>query len=573
MLAIQKKFVAYLQELDKILGDEEISYDKTLIDRITNTELAVPVVGIFSVGKSSLLNDVIGNDVLPVGIAPETELATELRYSPESHLIAVHKDGVEERLPVDALRSNDWKNSDCSHLRLYYDSDSLKHLEPFVLVDMPGYGSSLENHNQAIAYYLPRGVHFVVVNSVESGTLSQSELRNMEELERYGTGFSCVLSKCNLRSPQQVDEVRAHIDDQLGVYFDEKLKSVPIGLHEGKRFVEILNGLDPNAIFSDLFVDMLKDQSFDLLDQINLAISTLHKDDAENERTAQALQQALDELQGEREDTSRRIQAQYSGRLVDRALKHVNQSLNSALEELTDYALSGNSTLLGNAVTDIVRSSLTESIQNEVGNINQEMINGLSAKLSGIELTNTESDSDWNEALSGRVKAGMERSSGILGDWSNRIHEHLQSKQQEATGTNAQNRVMLYRAVSTTLAVTTTIVNPLIELAIIFLPDIIKLFKQGQERDKMKQRLQTEVFPTLKARLRTELPAIAQKQLAKELEGINDQFEMQIKKQQRIIEENRLKQEEGANAKEIRIQELETLQQRIKALADHYLYA
>lgn len=32
----------------------------------------------------------------------------------------------------------------------------------------------LENHNGAIAYYLPRGVHFVVLTSIEEGNITQS---------------------------------------------------------------------------------------------------------------------------------------------------------------------------------------------------------------------------------------------------------------------------------------------------------------------------------------------------------------------------------------------------------------
>ena len=89
------------------------------------TELVIPVIGAFSAGKSSLLNQLMGKDILPVGIAPETELATELRYSAEPYLLAIKPDGVKERFPIEALNTINRRSSEFSHLRLYFDSEAL----------------------------------------------------------------------------------------------------------------------------------------------------------------------------------------------------------------------------------------------------------------------------------------------------------------------------------------------------------------------------------------------------------------------------------------------------------------
>lgn len=83
MLESQKNFAIYLKKLHGLLNDYAFSFDQTLLEKVLETELVVPVIGAFSAGKSSLLNTLIGQNVLPVGIAPETELATELRYSAE----------------------------------------------------------------------------------------------------------------------------------------------------------------------------------------------------------------------------------------------------------------------------------------------------------------------------------------------------------------------------------------------------------------------------------------------------------------------------------------------------------
>ena len=115
MLQSQKEFATYLKKMQELLNDQAFSFDQSLLPKVMETELVVPVIGAFSAGKSSLLNALMGNEILPVGIAPETELATELRYSSESYLLAIKPDGVQERLPVEALSSINCRSSEFSH--------------------------------------------------------------------------------------------------------------------------------------------------------------------------------------------------------------------------------------------------------------------------------------------------------------------------------------------------------------------------------------------------------------------------------------------------------------------------
>ncbi len=62
----------------------------------------------------------------------------------------------------------------------------LRGIAPLVLVDMPGCGSSLGNHNKTIAFYLPRGVYFMMVTSIEDGNLTQSMIRRLDEVKTLG---------------------------------------------------------------------------------------------------------------------------------------------------------------------------------------------------------------------------------------------------------------------------------------------------------------------------------------------------------------------------------------------------
>ncbi|UBR45428.1 dynamin family protein [Aeromonas veronii] len=567
MLESQKEFATYLKKMQELLNDQEFSFDHTLLQRVIETELVVPVIGAFSAGKSSLLNSLIGSDILPVGIAPETELATELRYSSEPHLLAIRPDGMQERLPVEALSSINRRSSEFSHLRLYLDSDALKTIAPLVLVDMPGFGSSLENHNKAISYYLPRGVHFIVLTSVEEGNITQSILRKLDELKTYNTEFTFLISKCNLRATNQIEEVQSYIDDQLRVYFGAHYRSIALGNQEGGELVHALTTLQPDALFSHLFLDILKEQNFEILAQINLALSMLKKDKAESEQTALSLGEALVQLQEQRKEVESDLKDRYSGKMLDRSLRSLDNALNESLEELVTLSGNKNPHALSNTLSDIIRNSLATTIKSEVQDISTSMVDRIASNLSATssQMAMLDISGSWSEELSNKVKLSLERTTEILSDWSTRLSNRAEN--------NSDGKITLYRSLSTVLAVTTTVVNPLIELVIIFLPEILKMFHgSGSEREKFRQKLTGEVFPNIKAELRGKIPAIIDEQLNAMLKKISDSFEEQISKQKHVVDaiaqENMLR-EAQIGEKTIA---LENLASEVNATANEHLY-
>lgn len=567
MLESQKEFATYLKKMQVLLDDQEFSFDQSLLPKVMETELVVPVIGAFSAGKSSLLNALMGSEVLPVGIAPETELATELRYSSEPYLLAIKPNGEQERLAVDDLRSINRRSNEFSHLRLYLDSEALKAIAPLVLVDMPGFGSSLENHNKALSYYLPRGVHFVVLTSIEDGNITQSMLRNLDELKTYNADFTFLLSKCNLRAADQVQEVQAYVDDQLGVYFGEHYRSLTLGNRSGEELKRALTALQPDALFSRLFSDILKDQNFEVLAQINLALSMLKKGKAESDQAAHALELALSNLLEQRKEVESDLKERYSGKMLDRSLRGLDNALNESLEELVTLGASKNRNALSNALSDIVRSSLASTIKSEVQDISTNMVDRIAGSLNATssQMATLDISENWSEELSNKVKFSLERTTEMLSDWSARLSNRAESEK--------NNGITLYRSLSTVLAVTTTVVNPLVELAIIFLPEILKMLNGGgNEREQFRQKLLGEVFPNIKAELRGKIPTVIDEQLNAMLKKISDGFEAQISRQKHVVDT--IAQENLQREVQIgeRTAALETLAGAVKAAANEHLY-
>lgn len=565
MIERQKAYVTYLEQLAMLLEGGDITHDLQLKDRVSKTELLVPVIGAFSAGKSSLLNALLGQEILPVGIAPETELATELRYSPEPYLLAVHINGREERLPVDALRGINSRAKELSHLQLYIDSHALKRLAPLVLVDMPGYGSSLESHNKAISFYLPRGVHFVVVTSVEDGNLTQSMVRRLDEVKAYGGTFTFVLSKCNLRSATQVEQVRGYIDEQLQLYFEGGPQTLLSGKGDIDAFSNALEQIDPDALFDGLFLDLFKGQSHDVVRQINVALNTLKKDDGQSERELRDLDQALNALQHQKANMQQEVRDRYSSRLLNRCLRGLEEDLEDAVEEFVALAANPHSTRLNNTLSEVVRNSLTRNVQQEIDDISSAMIDELAAGLStpSLQLDDLGLGDHWVTDLSERVKDSLAKTSQMLNSWSTSISER--TAEMEKVG-------RFYKGISVTLAVATSVITPMLELAIIFLPEIMRAMNAGNERQRLRDKLQGEVFPGIKAELRNRLPHILDEQLSMVLAKINQSFEEQIGQQLTII--NVYRQRSDATKAEVDARQavLEELGDSVKALATQYLY-
>lgn len=111
------------------------------------------IMGEFSVGKSTLINTLLREDVIASGAVPTTAVATYLRYSDETYIEVVLENGVVERHSIEQLtrltseRVKDRKEerNNIHHINLFLSNPLLKDI---VLIDTPGLNSSNVTHNE-----------------------------------------------------------------------------------------------------------------------------------------------------------------------------------------------------------------------------------------------------------------------------------------------------------------------------------------------------------------------------------------------------------------------------------------
>lgn len=156
----------YINASDSILRIESAK-SALLKDMANNAFIKVPFVGDFDAGKSSLLNALMGIDLLPTDIVPTTAVSYELYYSDKEQLKVYHKGELKETVSVSQIASLEVVPGDVVYV--YINNDFVRQMNErdIVIVDMPGIDSGIEAHNNAILNYIREGSFFFLVTDSE----------------------------------------------------------------------------------------------------------------------------------------------------------------------------------------------------------------------------------------------------------------------------------------------------------------------------------------------------------------------------------------------------------------------
>lgn len=189
-----------------------------IVDRLMAPSFEIAVFGRVSSGKSSLLNRVIGADVLPVGVTPITAVPTRLMYGDSPGLTAWFADAPTLSSALDALpdlvteRLNPGNRRHVTRIDVRYPSPRLA--SGVVLVDTPGLGSLATSGADETRAYLPRCDLGIVLIDAAS-TLTQDDLTTLQALAQTGIPAAVLLSKADLLSQEDRARASFYIEDHV----------------------------------------------------------------------------------------------------------------------------------------------------------------------------------------------------------------------------------------------------------------------------------------------------------------------------------------------------------------------
>ena len=190
-----------LASLGEELGAQYIADDgRGLAARVSEGRFYLACIGQFKRGKSTLINALVGERILPVGFVPVTAVPTVIRYGAHKKARIQFRDGA-------------WQEIDASDLEQYvseeYNPENAKGVggaEVFVpsallstgmcLVDTPGLGSVFTSNTAATQAFIPHIDAALVVVGADP-PLAGEELALVEAVGRQVQNLILVLNKAD----------------------------------------------------------------------------------------------------------------------------------------------------------------------------------------------------------------------------------------------------------------------------------------------------------------------------------------------------------------------------------------
>ncbi len=516
----------------------------TLLASIQKQQLVIPVVGNFSTGKSTLLNRFLGSSVLPTGITPETSLATELHYSANERIEAFSNN--DEKIESFELNEQSFEvikdnATKYSYLKVYLNNEALKDSTPLVFVDMPGFDSPISSHTHAILEYLERGVHFVILTSVEEGNLTKRMVRELKNLLEFDKGLSFILSKTNLRTPSQVGEISRYIQDQIHDHLDLTTHLI-YSNKDNNALLEIADKIDAEKLFSALYLKRLKFLNSQLQNSLKSVIKSFDYSKEKALEEIQALDLSVKDIEKTYEKLRANLEEEYSSVAVGLVVKKVVEEVReqkSYLASLTNKPNEFNS-----EIESIMQQSLIKNAKLEIEKINLSFSKDFCVEFAS--LNNTQLSSTLSVV---NLEHGLE------------------------LGINALSVILAKNPVTRPFALILQGLKPLLKELLILLPNIIASFFKNEEKEraKLENLIEAKVIPEVQYNLKKVLPGLFNECLENSLKGLKDRCELEITHKKQEIALAQKEKEKHLNDLEDQKQILENKINALSNLEQQYL--
>lgn len=536
----------YINASDSIL---RIESDKSALlkDMANNAFIKVPFVGDFNAGKSSLLNALMGINLLPTNIVPTTAVSYELYYSDKEQLKVFHKGELKETAPISRIAALEVVPGDVVYV--YVDNDFVRKMNErnIVVVDMPGIDSGIEAHNNAILNYIREGSFFFLVTDAEQGTLRRSAIRFVDELKKYGLTCNVIISKVDKKSDEQITTIKAEVEAQAKRAIRSDVE-VGISSAAAKRFDDVsrmLDKLDAEKFFVEKYAKEVSGFVSDIISELQLQIKLTLSDKKDFTTKIEALrserEKALNSL------NSKNNTAQSLSNSAEDILNDVREALIAKSSYLATILYNNNNdtNAFNNELLSIIRPILINSFKREISEY-QDVI-GDSVREFSLNV---------NDILQDNNNAMLNGANDIIGNLLGKdVLEGILKKGLD----KLMVRLAAYKGISTLLDSLSKILGPLVTI-INVIPDLLRMIfgkSKEQKIDSIRQNIASEVVGKIVNSLRDPVTEMLEEQRRSAMNDMESLINEEAKKYDVNIQS--MLQEQQASESEIatKVQNLE----------------
>ncbi len=372
---------------------------------------------------------------------------------------------------------------------------------------MPGFDSPISSHTHAILEYLGRGVHFVILTSAEEGSLTKRMVRELKNLLEFDKGLSFILSKTNLRTPSQVEEISHYIQDQIQDHLDLTTHLI-YSNKDNNALLKVADKIDAEKLFSSLYLKRLKFLNSRLQNSLKSVIESFDYPKEKALEEIKTLDLSVKGIEKTYERLRANLEEEYSSVAVGSVVKKV---IEEDVREQKPYlaSLINKPNELNSEIESVMQQSLIKNAKLEIEKINLSFSKDFHAEFKSLNNTQLPSD------LSVNLEHGIE------------------------LGINALSLFLSKNPVIRPFVLILQGLKPLLKDLLTLLPNIINSFFRNEEKEraKLENLIEVKVIPEVQHRLKKVLPGLFNECLENSLKSLKDRCELEIthKKQEIVL--------------------------------------
>lgn len=219
-----------LKELEKLSAGRG---NRVLADYLAEQQLKLAkdrfhlvVLGQFKRGKTTFLNALLGDDVLPTGVVPLTSIVTLIEYAEQMQITIYFEHGPTKQITLQELpdyvteEGNPGNSKNVRHVTLAYPSAYLK--DGVLLIDTPGVGSIYKNNTDETYKYLPMVDAAIFLLSSDQ-PISEAECEFLTKISQYAAKTFFILNK--------IDYLAGN-DREKALEFTKRTLAEQLGYHQ-----------------------------------------------------------------------------------------------------------------------------------------------------------------------------------------------------------------------------------------------------------------------------------------------------------------------------------------------------
>lgn len=350
--------------------------EKDIAD-ISDFKVTVPIVGTFSTGKTTLVNELIGYYLLSTDITPETAIPAELTYGKENITYCM-KDGTQKKGVLNK-ESEQEIPCDVSLLKISMENSFFEQIPDVRLVDMPGFDSGIQIHNRAINDYLPRSLAYIIAVASDEGTVRASILNFLTELQLNNMPVYVVITKADKCVEKELSQTVSHIKQLIEQKMNiRNLKIAVTSAADGDtlQMQEILLEIQSRSeeIFKTHYENKLNSYVNGLQSYLNKQISVPDTNLIQVQEDKKLLEDKISDMQKELTEEKNRF-AEQTEHCIDNIRSKVESELRNSASMLEDILVQGGNIqekvnfIVRNAITAGIRQHLEPKLQKYISNI------------------------------------------------------------------------------------------------------------------------------------------------------------------------------------------------------------